>query len=223
MQSGALMGVEEALRAQALFGDEVVVRDPRAGDEVMPANAVMVWIVDETIGERREQTMDLARRTKGIVMDTGEPSEALRAECNRHVFFVAPSAVAKRAVLGGSASGATEVDSWDASLTRFGADTLNKRYASRGQGPMTGHAWGAWFAVKCVWEAALQSKATSAADIITWMEKPTTRFDGHKGAPLHFNSRHELVQPLYLKRDGKVVDEVSSPESNGAATCDWKD
>jgi len=193
-----------------------------------------VWLIKEkeraANDQNHPQGVDVNRNgppaftAVDIGIALGDPGLYLKAEIGRSINpLERPKQFAKRAVLGGSASGATEVDSWDASLTRFGADTLNKRYASRGQGPMTGHAWGAWFAVKCVWEAALQSKATSAADIITWMEKPTTRFDGHKGAPLHFNSRHELVQPLYLKRDGKVVDEVSSPESNGAATCDWKD
>ena len=223
MQSGALMGIEEAMRAAALFGDEVSVRDPRAGDEVMPSNAVMVWIVDDTIGDRREQTLDLARRTNAIVIDTSEPADALQAQCNRHVFFASPGAAARRAALAGSSSGATEVALWDSRLTRFGADTLNKRYSSRGVGPMTGPAWCGWFAVKCVWEATLQSKASSAAGIIAWMERPATKFDGHKGSPLRFNARHELVQPVYLLQGGKIVDEVVVDGSSGSPACEWKD
>jgi hypothetical protein len=54
-------------------------------------------------------------------------------------------------------------------------------------------AWGGWFAVKCAWEAALQSKAVRADDLIVHLEKPGTVFDGIGGVPLAFNANHELV------------------------------
>lgn len=86
---------------------------------------------------------------------------------------------------------------WSPWLKRFGADTLNKRYRDRYNASMSSSAWCGWFAVKCAWEAALRSKAADGKALIAYLERATTRFDGHKGAPLSFDESHRLVQPLY--------------------------
>ena len=77
---------------------------------------------------------------------------------------------------------------------------------------MTEEAWQGWCAVKIAWEAALRSRATTIAELSTYLERASARFDAHKGEALYFNARHELVQPLYLlaERSGArtVVDEM---------------
>ena len=97
---------------------------------------------------------------------------------------------------------------WSPSLKRFGADTLNKRYRDRYNASMSSAAWCGWFAVKCAWEAALRSRAADGGTLIAYLERPTARFDGHKGSPLHFDASHRLVQPLY---DGAGEDIVRPP------------
>jgi hypothetical protein len=102
--------------------------------------------------------------------------------CRREVFHIA--------------SGSWGV-TWLPALTRFGADSLNKRYRSRYGAGMTPAAWCAWFAVKCSWEAALKSKATSTTELIAFLQSPEARFDGHKGTALFFDGANELRQPMY--------------------------
>lgn len=225
MFRGLLLGVEEAQRAAALFGNEVEVRGPLSGDVIIPDNHVSAWIVSTTAGDRRDSFIEMARRTGGIVFNVDDPGDALRS-CQRHIFHLWPGAAARRFVAGEAEVGQA-VATWDPSLTRFGADTLNKRYRARYGAPMTSEAWCGWFAVKCVWEATLQSKARNAGDVISYLEQPTSRFDGHKGSPLWFDGRHELVQPLYLVRDGVVTTEsipATRNESAGRASpdCGWR-
>lgn len=94
---------------------------------------------------------------------------------------------------------------WSPGLRRFGADTLNRRYRDRYHASMSSWAWCGWFAVKCAWEAALRSKASDGAALIAYLERPTTRFDGHKGSPLYFDASHRLVQPLYDGAGGDIA------------------
>jgi hypothetical protein len=200
VRRGVLMGVEEAEHAAALFGGAIAVRGPGSNGDVAPAASVIpVWIVESTADPAARR--DLMRRGSAVVFNADDAGNDLR-HCDREVFHIAPR----------GAAGAM----WDSSLTRFGADTLNKRFQSRFGSAMTAPAWAGWFAVKCVWEATLKSKATSAAGVVAWMERPSSRFDGHKGAPLYFDGAHELVQPLYGK-DGREI----TPEPRGAR-CDWK-
>jgi hypothetical protein len=105
---------------------------------------------------------------------------------------------------------------WVPALTRFGADSLNKRYRARYGEPMTSDAWCAWFAVKCAWEAALKSGARDAKGLITYLERPSSRFDGHKGVALFFDASHRLVQPAYDARGEELPRTANSPK------CDWK-
>jgi hypothetical protein len=77
-------------------------------------------------------------------------------------------------------------EAWDASLSRFGADTLNQRFSARFHEPMTSGAWSAWFAVKAIWESALRLKSADAQSIAQHLVRDTTQFDGHKGTPLSF-------------------------------------
>ena len=205
LRNGMSMGVDEAIRAAALFGGDVAVRDPRAGDEVFPPYGVWIWILDETLPSEDVQRVIETNRRRGIVFNVTDSSEALRATCERHVFHIAPRSDSARTVA-----------AWSPALKRFGADTLNKRFQAQFGRPMTAHAWAAWFAVKCAWEAALRSKATGASDMIDYLEKPTSRFDGHKGSGLYFDTNHELVQPLYAVEGPEVREEIA-PAAGQAA------
>ena len=81
---------------------------------------------------------------------------------------------------------------------------------------MDSSAWGAWFAVKCAWEGALQSKASTASQLIAHLEK--ARVDGHKGVGLYFDAHHELVQPLYLVSGDEVREELNPMTGATSAT-----
>jgi hypothetical protein len=121
--------------------------------------------------------------------------------CVREVFHVAP---------------ASRGAAWLPTLTRFGADSLNKRYRARYEDGMSATAWCAWFAVKCAWEAALKSKASEPAALIRYLQSPTARFDGHKGVALYFDGTNQLRQPMYDEQGMEI------PQTDSGAPCVWK-
>ena len=116
--------------------------------------------------------------------------------------------------------GASTAVAWDASLTRFGADTLNQRFRRRFGVAMAPTAWTAWFAVKVLWESALRMKSADATQIANYVMRETTRFDGHKGQPLSFRaSDHQLRQPLDARTATGLVEVPSLSADNGPASA----
>jgi len=88
---------------------------------------------------------------------------------------------------------------WDASLQRFGADTLNQRFRERFHEPMSEPAWTAWFAVKVLWESSLRARSVAPSALIDYLRLGSTQFDGHKGRPLSFRAwDNQLRQPMYV-------------------------
>ncbi len=181
-------------------------RDARRGaemsaDEVQRAAAMFGGRADYTAagteGAPGRLHVSFGSGGDALVMSLGRANE-----CRRDTFEIGPPA---------------GFVAWHSSLTRFGADTLNKRYRARFNAPMTSDAWCGWFAVKCGWEAALRSNATSIGALRDFLEKPTTRFDGHKGVPLSFDAAHELRQPLYDVHGSEVSSAITE------RTCvSWK-
>jgi ABC transporter substrate binding protein (PQQ-dependent alcohol dehydrogenase system) len=109
---------------------------------------------------------------------------------------------------GGGASAANTV-LWAGTLERYGASQINNRFRARYQTPMDGGAWAGWVAVKIAAEAALRAHSVKAGAILSYLETPSTTFDGHKGWPLSFRSwDHQLRQPLYAVAAGRVVAEL---------------
>jgi hypothetical protein len=193
IRRGVIMGVEEAQHAAVLFQSDVAIR-PVFGDDVRPRNSLDIWVLESP-------RWDVAHLPRGAVIFNANNYDSPR-DCNRNVFHVVPRS--------------RDFAVWSPGLSRFGADTLNKRFLSRFSSPMTEGAWAGWFAVKVAWEAALKSKAMNASELIAYLERPTSRFDGHKGSPLYFDAAHELVQPVYGP-DGQ------EHESHRAqAPCTWK-
>jgi ABC transporter substrate binding protein (PQQ-dependent alcohol dehydrogenase system) len=117
-----------------------------------------------------------------------------------------------------AAPGATAALAWDASLTRFGADTLNERFRRRFGADMTSAAWSAWFAVKVLWESSLRMKSAARAPLADYLTRDTTRFDGHKGQPLSFRPwDHQLRQPLYARTATGFVEVPATRAPNESA------
>jgi hypothetical protein len=166
------------------------------------------------------------------------PSDALRnGECRRRSFHVCPSEAMFRDAVAASSRDETNVTSWHPALERYGADTLNRRFESRFNRPMTGEAWCGWMAVKILWESALRARSTAAGTIIQFLESERASFDGHKGRPLGFRPwDHQLRQPVYVERAGAplvempsstkadessrdVLDRIGTPAAR--STCRW--
>ena len=85
---------------------------------------------------------------------------------------------------------------WHHSLKKYGAAQLNARFKTATARDMDEDAWFGWLAVKLIVEAALRNQPL--AKILT---------DGHKGAPLHFETSR-LEQPLYVLLHAGEASEV---------------
>ena len=71
-------------------------------------------------------------------------------------------------------------------------------------------------AVKIAWETSLRAGSTDPAALLTFLEKESTQFDGHKGAPLSFRAwDHQLRQPLYAVAGAKVIAELPDVGKGG--------
>src|SRR5687768_9929519 len=93
-----------------------------------------------------------------------------------------------------------ENEVWQPTLERYGAAQLNDRYRSATGSDMTSDAWLGWFAFKVLTDSVLKLRTADPARLGAHLALPTTVFDGHKGAPLRFDARRRLVQPLYAKQ-----------------------
>jgi len=212
---GLELGLDEARHAATLFGGTIVdvpIATPQGIGGVLSA---IIGAGDESA------TLAWTHRAAGsntTYMNVSCTSDRLRRDdCSRAAFHVAPSdAMARDAVSAAKSSSTTRAESWDAALTRFGADTLNQRFLTRFREPMTPAAWNAWFAVKAIWESALRQKSGEPKQIAEYLAGDATQFDGHKGTPLSFRSwDHQLRQPLYLVGGGppQQIPEIRGDES----------
>jgi hypothetical protein len=114
-------------------------------------------------------------------------------------------------------AGDHRIEIWDPKLERFGARQLNDRYRAATGTSMTSEAWVGWLSMKILSESAMRVGSADPVSIDKYLLAPSTRFDGHKGAPLWFDDGGELQQPLYVVgRDPRtmewaVVREVAPP------------
>jgi hypothetical protein len=212
---GLDLGLDEARHAATLFGGSIIEVPIASSERIDGALSAIIGAEDE---ESSIVWTRGARQARTIYMNVGCPSDRLRKEaCSRSAFHIAPSdAMARDALTAAKSASNTRAQSWDAALTRFGADTLNQRFLMRFHTPMTPGAWSAWFAVKATWESALRQKSGDAQQIAAFLGRETTQFDGHKGTPLSFRSwDHQLRQPLYVVGDGppKQIPDGTGDES----------
>jgi hypothetical protein len=210
---GAELSVDESARAAQLFGGSVTLTRGNSLPSTQTTPGMLKVILGGETLDSARRLAAIARDSHALYMNVGCHDDALRGECIREAFHIAPSEwMRQRALMavGGDAS-THEARAWDSSLARFGADTLNRRFMARYGVAMTAEAWTAWCAVKCVWDAALRSGAETPAGVIGFLERDA-RFDAHKGAALFFDGQHQLLQPLYVVpalAPGRVVAEAA--------------
>ena len=219
-REGALLGVEEAMHAAELFGGSAQLVPLDRVDAISPSIAAVIG------NASADTTSALAARAvagRFLVMNVACPTDSLRgARCSPFMFHIAPSDAMLRDARG-QASGASDVITWDGSLVRFGADTLNDRFRKRFGHSMNGAAWAAWFAVKVLWESSLRMKSADPQRLAEYLTRETTQFDGHKGRPLSFRAwDHQLRQFLYARVGGKLVDvpQSATPETTSREFLD---
>lgn len=201
---GIALGVEDARRAATLFGGSIETID------LAPSGLRSARLAAVLGGDDAPSCEMLARSAAAagiLYVNDACPSDALRgADCRRNAYHVIPSqamyrdAITMARAAGHAAAGeALVATAWDPSLVRFGADTLNTRFRSRFGAGMTEPAWGAWFAIKVLWESALRARSGAPDAIAEFLSRDPAQFDGYKGRPLSFRSwDHQLRQPVYV-------------------------
>jgi hypothetical protein len=219
---GLLLGGSEAIRSAALFGQNVELFTQEIGTADAQAglrssldrhpDVLVSGLADQT---RSKLLFDLSALRDVWILNAAAAADTLRSPCMPHVFHVAASdtmsAAALRSAEASSAPNGRTARAvmWDPSLERFGAEQLNARFNARFSGPMTGEAWAGWMSMKVAVESFLRTRATDLRTLMTWVNRPDTRFDGHKGMPLSFRSSdHQLRQPMYIVDGSGTVTQV---------------
>lgn len=212
-EMGLTLGVEEATHAAEMFGGSI---------ELVPiADKNFPGALSAVVGDSDyARCVALARAADAAglpFLNVASSADALRgAGCRRTMFHVAPSDAMYR-----DARSAANVEgqslAWHPSLVRFGADTLNKRFLARFNRPMTSEAWTAWLGVKILWESSLRARSAEPAQLMDYLTRDTTQFDGHKGVPLSFRPwDRQLRQPLYVSADSRVIEVPSDTSREGS-------
>jgi ABC-type branched-subunit amino acid transport system substrate-binding protein len=217
---GVRLGAAESKQTAQLFGDDVQLFEAAgAGATAVAAAGRLLSVnrIEILIGASAADAEALSRFSEAhriLFVNAASRSQSLRSACNRHTFHVeatdamysnaetqghvAPSP--SRSVVARSPGAKNDsVVLWSSMLERFGASQINDRYRAKYATGMNGGAGAGWAAVKFGAEAALRARSASPAQLLTYLEAPTTQFDGHKGWPLTFRlGDHQLRQPLYV-------------------------
>jgi hypothetical protein len=198
-RKGAVMACEEAKRAAVLLRREFTHSSVHVSNvnSTAVANATHLVIAHET-GELLD--------VDAVMVNAIGSADGERAVCGSDVWHVAPLERHKRAASQNHSGGAA---AWHHDLERFGAQQLNDRFRAAGIEHPAGQEWCGWMAVKCIWESSLRNQPLDRM-----------KFDGHKGRSLFFGAQsHNLVQPIYIIRDDKVIFEWNPPEPYEDVPC----
>ncbi|MFL5619829.1 MAG: ABC transporter substrate-binding protein [Gemmatimonadaceae bacterium] len=192
LAKGLRFGAEEAMRSASLLGWRIEHVDLRASANQQSLDDVHAIVLGGG-------TRSASRRGIPIVRGTSQPvaDDTLR---------IAPDdttlarSLAELPTADRRSGASYQVVVWHPSLDRFGAEQLNNRYRAATATEMSPEAWIGWLAFKLLAETAMRARSVEPAALTSYLRAPTTQFDGHKGAPLRFSARGELLQPLYLVR-----------------------
>jgi hypothetical protein len=200
---GVDLGLSEVNRAASLF-------------QRKPVAMVKESAADVVLG-----MTEYSPRAETVYFNCGAQSDAYRSRCGPRVFHVAAS----EGMFARARTAANEsVEMWSSQLERYGAAQLNDRFFAATRSRMDGPAWCGWFAVKVVWESALQMKGQGASALKDHLVKSATQFDGHKGAPLSFRSSdHQLRQPVYVITNGRPPRDVPDTARSSGSMRDVLD
>jgi ABC-type branched-subunit amino acid transport system substrate-binding protein len=224
---GLDLGIDDAKHAGGLFGGTVELRTLAAGAVRGSGLSAILGGSDES------ECTTLARvaQDAGVLyLNASCTSDALRgADCRDSAFHIAPSdAMLRDALAQMHAAPGARAAAWAGSLVRYGADTLNDRFRTHFHTDMDPDSWGAWMAVKVLWESSLRARSTDAAKLADYLTRDTTQFDGYKGRALSFRAwDHQLRQPVYLFTGSgsteKLVAEAPAATTADEATRDLLD
>jgi ABC-type branched-subunit amino acid transport system substrate-binding protein len=204
---GARLGAAEARQTANLFGGDVQLFEESDTDRPEHSAQILlaqrkVQILIASSARDIEALSRFAQLHHLIFFNVASRASSLRLSCRRYTFHVEASDTMyanATNLAGGQRASVSSALLWAPTLERYGASQINNRYRAKYGTPMDGGAWAGWVAVKIAGEAALRARSSDAAAILSYLESPSTNFDGHKGWPLSFRpTDHQLRQPLYV-------------------------
>ena len=227
IERGVRLGAAEAKQTATLFGGDVLLFEETAGRnaELAADRLLATRKIKVLVGSSLRDVDVLSRFAEShhvVFFNAASRSSSLRGACRSYTFHIeaSDSMYARAAGGGGSTRTAPNPPTllWAPTLERYGASQINNRFRAKYQAPMDGGAWAGWVAAKIASEAALRARSNSPAAIRSYLESPTTSFDGHKGWPLGFRATdHQLRQPLYVAARGSHVGVRDVPELSSIA------
>ncbi len=204
---GAQQGLAEA-QAQGEFLGQHYTLAVQATPSATPLTAAAVIAAVDPTGLRK-----LAAANPDLpILNVSLTEDALRRECRANLFFVLPSAemqaaaVAQWQTANPTAAGVI-ARAWHASLEKYAAAQLNKRYRSTFAHAMDDQAWAGWAAVKLLSDTVAREASAEPAVLLEAL-RTKLAFDGQKGVDMSFRPDGQLRQPLLLIADDKVIGEA---------------
>jgi hypothetical protein len=176
---GIKFGVEEADRTGRMLGWRVTLRNlPSVAAALQQTEDGPVIVLPQALSLSPLDVSTIQERQALVLV--ASRSGAGAEHCQSSTFYIAREAQPAAA-------------RWDSTWEKFGAAQLNQRYRARFHEGMNGDVWAGWLAAKIISEAAFRAGSTKGSSIGEYFLNPDTRFDGHLGIPLRFDSGHVLL------------------------------
>ena len=96
---------------------------------------------------------------------------------------------------------------WHHDYVKFAARDLNKRFRKEFEKNMDDYAWAGWAAVKMTADVFAREPEITPSHLLSYL-KTRLLFDGQKGIDMKFRETNQLIQPLLLVEDGKILGEA---------------
>ena len=178
-EKGVLFGIEEAQRTGQLLGWTVTLGiNQTFGSTPSRQSPLASVMIAQKQSDIPSEVIAQLNNYNGLLLSLFGEHKPI--SCNGRSFYLT-SASSNEAVL------------WDSTDERFGAAQLNDRYQSRFHEGMDSNAWGGWFAVKVLSEAAFRTGSSKPEKILKYLENSQTKFDGHKGKQFQFGANHVMI------------------------------
>ena len=152
------------------------------------------------------------------VFNVASGDDSLRRACLPNLLHVIPShrmlQDAQAQWLKKQPGSHAEARAWDAGYLKFAARDLNKRFRKAFNKGMDDYAWAGWAAVLSAYlfraylcTIRVLNPGLTIVGPLSYM-KTKLLFDGQKGIDMKFRETNQLIQPLLLIENGKILGEA---------------
>lgn len=152
----------------------------------------------------------------------------LRATCHTNILHILPSDAMNEDAVQQLKQKAPETvatpQAWHPDFKKYAARDLNKRFLKKQKVPMNDASWAGWAGAKMTWDTYARGEARDSKEMLEYL-KTGLSFDGQKGLNMSFRITGQLIQPILLVANNKIVAEApvrgvaKSVDSLGILEC----